>query len=264
MRVNMKKYVIEQINIDSNGNNIYGLLYKSIGNNKMPLVIYSHELANTHERGILYAEYLASNGFATYIFDYPGGSSESKSDGKTTEMSVLTEKKDLENVVNYFRKQDGIDVNNIFIIGASLGGLVAALYAAEHKEYIKSLILLYPGFVVCDAAHEQFHSLEEVPKEFSFKGWINVGKKYISDIWRLNPYDCIGKYDKSVLILHGDNDQVVPLEYSKKAIDVYPNAKLEIISNANHHIFFKECQVKAQEKILEFIKKKIVYNKKKD
>ena len=91
----MNSFVIQKVVINSNGKNIFGLLYEPLLEGKIPLVIYSHELANTHERGIGYAKYLASHGIATYIFDYCGGSNASKSDGITTEMSILTEKKDL-------------------------------------------------------------------------------------------------------------------------------------------------------------------------
>ena len=55
-------------------NRIYGLSYIPEGEGKFPLVIFSHELGNNHESGIRYAERLAENGFAAYVFDFCGGS----------------------------------------------------------------------------------------------------------------------------------------------------------------------------------------------
>ena len=49
-----------------------------------------------------YAIELANMGYLTYTFDFCGGSViKGKSDGLTTEMSVLTEVKDLESVLDY-------------------------------------------------------------------------------------------------------------------------------------------------------------------
>lgn len=49
-----------------------------------------------------YAIELAKMGCLTYTFDFCGGSAIlGKSDGLTTEMSVLTEVKDLESVIDY-------------------------------------------------------------------------------------------------------------------------------------------------------------------
>ena len=49
--------------------------------------------------------FLAEMGYVAFTFDFCGGSAMcGKSDGKTTEMSVLTETKDLKAVIEYVRK----------------------------------------------------------------------------------------------------------------------------------------------------------------
>ncbi len=258
----MKSYIKRKILISNNGNKIYGILYKPLIEGKIPIVVYSHELANNHERGIEYAKYLASNGIGCYVFDYSGGSNNSKSSGKTTEMSILTELSDLSCVIAYFRKEPYIDRNNLFIIGASLGGAVASLYTSKNIDKINSLILLYPGFNVYDSVHEFYESLDDVPNEFSFKGWMDVGKIFIKDAWNTNIYDYLVNIKIPVLILHGEKDNLVPLEYSKKAVDILPNANLTVIKGASHHIFFKEYQKLAQNYILEFIKNNLKWKRK--
>ena len=250
----MNSYIIREVIIDNDGKKIYGILYKPLIEGKIPIAIYSHELANNHERGINYAKNLALNGIGCYVFDYCGGSNNSKSDGSTTSMSILTEESDLSCVISFFRKQTYIDRNNLFIIGASLGGAVASLYTSKNIDKINSLILLYPGLNVYDSVHEFYDSLEDVPNEFSFKGWMDVGKIFIKDAWNINFYDYISQINKPVLILHGDKDNLVSIDYSKKAVEILPNARLIVIKGASHHIFFKEYQKLAQNYILEFIK----------
>lgn len=63
---------------------------------------------------------------------------------------------------------------------------------------------------------------------------MNVGKTYYE---RLLDYDfckVIGKFDKDFLIIHGDRDNIVPLSYSEKAVEVYPSAELVVIIGAGH------------------------------
>lgn len=95
-----------------------------------------------------YAIELADMGYLTYTFDFCGGSViKGKSDGPTTEMSVLTEVKDLESVADYAIGREYADRNNIVVMGCSQGGYVSALAAAKEKYHINKLILFYPHFV---------------------------------------------------------------------------------------------------------------------
>ena len=49
------------------GNRIYGIAYiPDTVEEKKPLVIFSHELGNSHTTGIPYAERLAEAGYAAY------------------------------------------------------------------------------------------------------------------------------------------------------------------------------------------------------
>ena len=74
----MKSYIKSEIIIDNNGKKIYGILYLPLIEGKISIVVYSHELANNHRRGIDYAKYLAANGIGCYVFDYCGGSTSNR------------------------------------------------------------------------------------------------------------------------------------------------------------------------------------------
>ena len=87
-------YRTEEIWCQNGTDSIYGIAYIPDTNAKVPLVIFSHELGNNHESGIRYAERLAQNGYAVYIFDFRGGSApgiQNRSSGTSHEMSVRTE-----------------------------------------------------------------------------------------------------------------------------------------------------------------------------
>lgn len=232
--VQIHEYEVKEIRCDNSGQSIYGVAYVPKTEKKVPLVIFSHELCNTHTSGIAYAENLASRGIATYTFDFRGGSSRNKSDGKTTEMSVMTEVTDLEAVIETAKNWDFVNSEKVVLLGGSQGGMVSAIAAARHKEEIDGLILLYPAFVIGDEIHNKFSFLDEVTDTFSYNGWITVGRKYVEDIWNYEVYNEIGNFDKQVLILHGDSDYLVDVSYSERAVKEYDNAELCVIKGAGH------------------------------
>lgn len=222
---------------NSNGQKIYGISYIPKTEEKVPLVIFAHELCNTHTAGVSYAEALVSQGIAVYIFDFRGGSNSSRSDGKTTEMSVVTEVDDLQTIVQTAQQWDFVDSEKIVIIGGSQGGAAASVYASENGSDIAGLVLLYPAFVIQDEIHTQFRSLDDVPETFNFLGWIHVGKNYASDVWAYDFYGMMENFNKPVLILHGSRDYTVDVSYSEKAADSFPDAELHIINEAGHGFY---------------------------
>ena len=50
----------------------------------------------------------------------------------------------------------------------------------------------------------------------------------------IHPEDEIERYTGPVLIVHGDADEAVPVEYAYKAAELYKNAKLVIIPGDTH------------------------------
>ena len=96
----MHTYSTQEIWVQNGGLRIYGIAYVPDRNEKMPLVIFSHELGNDHTSGKRYAERLAEAGYAAYVFDFCGGTvGGNKSDGSNKGMSILTEASDLEAVL---------------------------------------------------------------------------------------------------------------------------------------------------------------------
>ena len=92
---------------------------------------------------------------------------------------------------------------------------------------------MYPAFLVSDAIHEQFNSLEDVPDSFRFN-WITAGRPYAEDMWDYDVYEEIGNYTDKVLLLHGSADSIVPLSYSDRAAQVYEDVEYHVIEGAGH------------------------------
>ena len=59
-------------------------------------------------------------------------------------MSVLTEKADLEAVLDEVMRWECVNTDSIYLMGNSQGGYVSTLVAAERPDDIRAIILIYP------------------------------------------------------------------------------------------------------------------------
>ncbi len=166
---------------------------------------------------------LAKNGYVAYCFDFCGGSKQSKSDGKTTDMTVFTEVKDLESVLSKARALKRVDKNKIFLLGTSQGGLVSALTASKNEQQGAWAVLMYPGLNMADEMTKNYKG--HVPKTAYFLV-MTVGHDYISTLIDYDIYGNIKNFKKDVIIIHGTADHRVPIRYSKKAVETYKSATL--------------------------------------
>ncbi len=235
-------YTTQEIWVQNGDNRIYGIAYTpaSEAAQKVPLVIFSHELGNDHTSGERYAERLAEAGYAAYIFDFCGGTvGGNKSDGSNKEMSILTEASDLEAVLASAKTWDFVDPDKIVLLGGSMGGLVTTVVGSSHQDEIAGMILMYPALSAkVDSGAEQYQTEDEIPEDVSlFGGWIHVGKKYITDLWTVDFDQMLSSYQGHMLLLHGDQDSTVPLSYSEEAREIIPDCEFYVIQDGGHEFF---------------------------
>lgn len=230
-------YSKQEVSIKNGDKNIYGVLYRSeTSNDKDPIVILSHGYNSSYKNFEYIAKSLASSGLNVYAYDFCGGSTYSKSDGKTTDMSVLTEESDLNTVIDEVKKWEFVDTNNIFLLGESQGGAVSALVAATRND-INAIVLYYPALSIVDDAHNSYSSINDIPDEdIKFMG-MTVSKRYFADTYDLDIYKEIAKYENPVLIIHGTKDNVVDYSYSVKANDTFINSSLITIEDSGHGFY---------------------------
>ena len=73
---------------------------------------------------------------------------------------------------------------------------------------------------------------------------------------RYGPIDVISKYTGPVKLIHGDEDSVVSLSYSERAVKSFKDASLTVMPGAGHG-FGEEDSTKARELTIEFIMKQL-------
>ncbi len=247
------------------GLTIRGTEYRPAGS-KLPAAIVSHGFMANQNSVRRYTRHLARLGYAAYCFDFNGGSvAGSKSAGKTTDMSVLTEVMDLEAVIDYVLHLPHVDGDKgVVLMGCSQGGFVSALTAAKRKEQISRLALFYPALCIPDDARAGkmiFAKFDphNVPERINC-GPMKLGRRYVTDVLDMDPCAEITPYPGPVLIVHGTNDNIVHPDYSRRAYVAYskrsnPGAlvRLEMIEGGGHG-FSRRHDALALEKLDCFMK----------
>lgn len=215
---------------------IYGELFTPHGDNK-GVAIVSHGFNATHHSGRDYFDLMQDLGYKCYVFDFPCGSVNSRSDNNTLNMSIFDEQSDLRAIVNYFKQQD--PNQEIVLIGESQGGLISALTAAQMEDKIDNLILVFPALCIPDNWRERYPQLSDIPEVTDLWG-VKLGYRFFEEIHDMKPLDIIGKYQGPVLIVQGDKDNIVSMADSEKAQKIYKGARLHIIPGAGHGFNPKE------------------------
>lgn len=195
---------------------------------KLPIVIFCHGFGSNYRELMHHGEGFAEAGICCLFFDFCGGGPESFSDGGFEEMTVSTECEDLETVIGCVKALDYVDPRRVFLQGESMGGLVSAMAAARRPEDIRALALWYPAFVIPEGARKRYEAGER--EVFGLR----LGEAFDREAKDIDIYGILPAYRGPVLMIHGDQDEIVPLCYSERALSVYGDARLIVIPGAGH------------------------------
>jgi uncharacterized protein len=119
----------------------------------------------------------------------------------------------------------------VFLIGSSMGGYLAALYARQHHE-VQGLILLAPAFnfyerwtsTIAPADLAQWKRDGEAPVFHHAAGrQVAIGYQLMEDAQQFEPFP---SFTQPCLLFHGAQDPVVPIEYSEQFAETRPNVEL--------------------------------------
>lgn len=228
-------FTVKEIHCKSrDGKDIWGELYMPITQEKrVPIVIMAHGYNGTHYEPKPFAESLAMRGVASYIFDFCGGSNNSKSEGETTEMTIFTEKGNVEDITAMVKSWDFVDPARVALLGCSQGGLVAGLTAADNPDAYKSLILVYPAFTIPATAPMMLQRFDADGGKPQDVMGMKLGRVYYEAINGMDALDSIGAYKGDVFIVYGDKDMIVAGGVDK-AIEKYEKCKTLVIPGADH------------------------------
>ena len=122
------------------------------------------------------------------------------------------------------------------LMGSSLGGYLAALYAARHPSQIERMVLLAPAFQFPRRWRERYS-----PEDWKREGSIPVfhygegrerrlGYQFAEDAAQ---YEDEPEFSQPALILHGVQDSVVPAQISSAYAARHPNVELVLLESGH-------------------------------
>jgi len=137
------------------------------------------------------------------------------------------------------RDRQGAPGDSVILMGSSLGGYLAALYASRHPEIVDRLVLLAPAFQFPSRWRKRFAG-EELAEwqrtgvknfyHYSFKGDRPLGYRFVEDAVQ---YEDEPDFRQPALILHGTRDDVVPAEVSEQFALHHLNARVCLVESGH-------------------------------
>ena len=247
---------VTAIQVEHHGRTVYGDAYIPEGSS-FPLVIFSHGYNGYKDDFRESAKYLMENGIASLTFTFCGSGGRDPSGFGTTNMTLFTEKEDLSALIDYAKQIKGFN-GSLYLCGGSQGGMVSAMAAEERGEEIKGMALLFPAFCIPDNWNDtnypvsRYPTPESIPETIDFWG-VKLGRNFVLTLRELDIYANMAEYKNPVLLFHGTEDPIVPISYSRRANETYPNAEL-VVYDGEGHGFTPDTMRDVEKRLLELIK----------
>lgn len=239
----MQKRVILK---NKQGKRIVGLWSLPVrGTPPFPAVIVCHGFKGTKDAVYLktLAQALARRGIAAFRFDFTNEAGES--DGSIEQISFAQKLKDVSAIIDYVSRQYFVDAKRIGLAGHSQGGQAVLHYAPTDRR-IKAIVDLagptYRGAGNTGLEKTVKAQLAQAKKTGYFLIYSKSKKKvykirlgFYYEMMKFNTPAQIKKISVPTLIVHGSNDESVPLIHSKRAYDLLRQPKrLVIVDGAPH------------------------------
>ena len=220
---------------NSLGQKLFGTLH--YGSSKPALagtVVLCHGMMSCREgtKQRAFARTLSESGLAVLRFDF---SFCGESEGRFEEITFAQEVDDLRAAVAWVRDRGADPVG---LLGSSMGGAVALLYASGDPS-IKALVTLAG---VGSPAHiaDGMEGMQQKVREWKDQGYLlgaegEPGEKFFEDARAQDVLGAARRLTAPLLVLHGSEDEVVPVEDARA---IYENAggpkELRILPGVDH------------------------------
>ena len=203
---------------------------------KLPVMVLLHGFTGYKEEWhiLQVSKALTEAGFAVLRADLYGHGHSGGEFRKHTLFKWMTNAMTL---IDYAR---GLEfASGVWLCGHSQGGLTAMLAAGLKRDQVKGLIALSPACMIPEIAREgSLLGLDFDPENIPevLPAWNNnvLEGNYVRVAQAIRVEEYIDRYEGPVLVIHGDNDGAVPVEYGIRAAKRYRNSELVIIPGDDH------------------------------
>ncbi|MEM5948311.1 lysophospholipase [Spirochaetia bacterium 38H-sp] len=244
------------------------------------VVIVSHGFGEHSGIYVEFAGYLAQHGFLVVCPDFPGHGISSGRRGVIDSLDSYLLCLDAARIWAE-SVSDGLSV---FVVGHSMGGLIAACYALFRPEYVAAVALSAPALSLDGVPSWQRFLANSVMRLFPhFRmhvrlnlpdlsrdpvalarllsdplchnyGSVSMLKAMEDGITRFR--ENAERYPVPVLLMQGEFDRIVPADVNMTLFDLFPSTdkELRVYDGAFHHLFIDLCREEVQADILSWLK----------
>ena len=194
---------------------------------------------------------LESINISSLRFDFLGSG---ESDGEFEDMTFLKEVEDAESILDFSIR---LGYKNIVLLGLSMGGAVASYLSGKRGNDLEGIVLwsAVGDFSIFSPQYDNEETRNNLNKYGKIDiGGLYLGRNFIEEIKDISVYDKIERFKGGVLIIHGDKDDVVPVDqaYEYKKI-LGDRAYLGIIKGADHTYNTKTWEDEVLELTIKFL-----------
>jgi alpha-beta hydrolase superfamily lysophospholipase len=185
---------------------------------------------------------LANSGFASLRFDFRA---HGESEGTQAELTLCGVAYDIRAAVEHASHETG--AGPVALVGASFGGGLSAMYAADFPAQVSRLVLFNPlidykrRFVDEKPYWANDYINDEAGQKLAAHGLLGhsssfaLSRAVLNEVFYVRPDMAVGRISVPTLILHGTKDTFIPVESSRKYVAKIPApARLIEIEGAQH------------------------------
>lgn len=181
------------------------------------------------------ARALCGAGLNVLRFDFRGSG---ESDGRFRDMTISREIEDALEALRVIRAEPDVVAERVGLLGLSLGGLVAACAASRDGD-VRALVL-WSAVADMEGLVRDRWAMSTEPgadaRDYYEHGPHEIGAAFVQDALRVRPLEEIAQFAGPVLVVHGDNDQSVPLAHARRYMNAVgpDDARLLVVPGADH------------------------------
>jgi alpha/beta superfamily hydrolase len=230
--MNERSYTVERLIFKSAGDKLIGAIHKPSEMKELPhAVLVLHGFPGMAPILNDIVSSLCQSGFAPMAFHYRGCW------GSGGDYSFLGALRDTQKALDLLVDRGDLDITNLSIIGHSFGGLIAMLMTTKN-DIVKNVAALCP--VANMKAELTSHRAKTILKKgLPFVSGFPMSKAAVEWETLSKQYDPIFYVEKIAprpfLLIHGDKDDIIPLNCSKVLFSkAFDPKKMSIVNDADH------------------------------
>jgi len=245
---------------NSKSNKLVGILAKPSDSTDIPIAIICHGFTTNKNRPKYteLANKLYENGIASLRFDLFG---HGESEGDFADITITEGVDDVLRAIEYVKS---LGYTKIALIGNSFGGITSFVVSTKTKD-LTALALISPvsDYPEVEKMRRSDQDIAKWKKDGftihrSSKGQeFRLNYTFWEDIQKYLVYDIADQIKIPTLIVHGDADDLVPVDQSRKTAKLIPDCQLIEIKGATHRYEDPNHFDQMINAVIEFIIKKM-------